>query len=146
MTDVSDKRSRRRQRTILAGAIILMTAAAAAVNATAEISADHAAWRPVDLVRVGGLLLLSLVLAVRSTTAFSLIGRDPTLDDELARAHRAAAARFGFWVMLLGAIACLAASVYGVDITLPEALLALITVGAMCSALRFSLLERRADG
>src|SRR5574338_274170 len=112
MTDVSDKRSRRRQRTILAGAIILMTFVAAVLNAVAEMGPDHS-WRGVEMVRVGGLLALSLVLALRSTTAFSLIGRDPTLDDELARAHRAAAARLGFWVLLLGAIACLIASIFG---------------------------------
>ncbi len=144
--DASDKRSRRRQRTLLAGAIILMTVATAVVNAVAEIHEANASWRAVDMVRVSGLILLSLVLLVRSTTAFSFLGRDPALDDELARAHRAAASRFGLWAMMLGAVAFLVMSILNVQITLQEALLALITAGAICAALRFSILERRADG
>jgi len=145
MVDLADKRSKRRQRMLLAASIFLMTGTAAAVNAFAEMN-PGASWRLVDMVRVGGLVALSLVLSLRSTTAFSFIDRDPALDDELTRANRASAARVGFWFMLLGAVVCLAATLAGVDITVQEALLALIAVGAMSAALRFFVLERRADG
>ena len=144
MSDVSEKQSRRRQRVVMVGAICLITGAAAAVNAFSDM-APGAAWRGVDFVRVGGLLGLSLVLAIRSTTAFSLFGRNPALDDEFTRANRYAAARFGFWVLMLGAIACLAASMLNVAITMQKALFAVIAVDALCTAIRFSILERRGD-
>lgn len=145
MVEVVDKRSKRRQRVLLAGCIILMMGTASAVNAFSEMNAA-AGWRLVDMVRVGGLVALSLVLSIRATTAFSLMGRDAALDDELARAHRASAARVGFWVMLVGAVACLVATAAGVAITAQEVLLPLIAVGALSAALRFSVQERRADG
>jgi hypothetical protein len=145
MVDVSDKRSKRRQRVVLAGVIILMTGAVAGLNAFADMS-PGASWRGVDIVRVSGLVALSFVLLIRSTTAFSLMGRNPALDDELTRAHRASAARVGFWVMFLGAAACLAAVIAGIAVTVQEATLALMAIGAMSAALRFSILERRADG
>jgi hypothetical protein len=108
--------------------------------------ATPGAWRTIDIVRVCAFLFLALVLGLRSTTAFSLLGRNAVLDDELTRANRATAARTGFWVLLLAAMACFAAIVFGLEMSAAEALLAVIAAGAIAAAIRFSMVERRGDG
>lgn len=140
----ADKRTTRRRRTILMGAIVLMTIIVAAM--TAFSNATPGEWRNVDIVRVSAFLFLALVLGLRSTTAFSLVGRNAALDDELTRANRATAARVGFWALLLSAMACFIANMLGLEMSVAEALLAIIAAGAISAAIRFSMLERRGDG
>jgi hypothetical protein len=96
----------------------------------------------VDFARLAAIVLLAMVLSLRSTTAFSLIGRNTVLDDELTRANRASAARFGFWALLIGVLVCIAASFVEVFSFAAVGPL-LLAVGAVSAALRFAALEGR---
>src|ERR1700749_2328325 len=91
----------RRRRTLTAGVLMLVLFGVAALDA---ISDRGQALRPVDIVRVTGIVGLALVLALRSTTSFKIGARRPELDDELTQAHRGAAARLGFLAMMLTAL------------------------------------------
>lgn len=144
MAEDLEKLGVRRRRVILMGAIILLTIITGTMSAFNE--ATPGAWRTVDILRLCAFLFLSLVLGLRSTTAFSLFGRNAILDDELTRANRATAARTGFWALLLSAMACFIASMLGFEVSVAEALLAVIAAGAISAAIRFSFAERRGDG
>jgi hypothetical protein len=107
---------------------------------------DGGGGRIVDLVRVGGIALLALVLSIRSTTSFSFLPRNPRLDDEHTRENRLRAGRWGFWAMMLTAIACGGLSQFA-EVKLMEGLITIVFAGALASSLRFVRLERRgADG
>lgn len=144
MSDIADKSSARRRRAVLIGAIVLMTIIAG--TSTAFSAATPGEWRTVDIVRVSAFLALALVLGIRSTTAFTLLRRNPALDDELTRANRATAGRVGFWALLLSSMACFVANMLGLEMSIAEALLAIIAAGAISAAIRFAMLERRGDG
>jgi hypothetical protein len=135
-----DKTMTRRRRAVTAGAAVLL-----AVFATAMIVAPADTLRNVDMVRTAGFVALALVLAVRSTTAFSFVGRNAVLDDELTRANRASAARVGFWAMLIAAIAMLAVSFFEA-LTPMQIIPVVIGAGAVSAALRFVVLEGRGGG
>ncbi|HVY90692.1 MAG TPA: hypothetical protein VG942_17635, partial [Hyphomonadaceae bacterium] len=70
----------RRRRTITAAAIMLMLFGLSAFSAITPVNSPP---RPVDFVRYSGLIGLTIVLAIRSTTSFSFGRRNPELDDEL---------------------------------------------------------------
>jgi hypothetical protein len=135
-----DKTVARRRRAVTAGAAVLL-----AVFATAMTITPADTLRNVDMVRIAGFVALALVLAVRSTTAFSFVGRNAVLDDELTRANRASAARVGFWVMLLAAIAVLGVSLFE-TVSPMQIISVLIGAGAVSAALRFVVLEGRGGG
>jgi hypothetical protein len=135
-----DKTVARRRGAVTAGAAVLL-----AVFATAMTITPADTLRNVDMVRIAGFVALALVLAVRSTTAFSFVGRNAVLDDELTRANRASAARVGFWVMLLVAIAALGVSLFE-TVSPMQIISVLIGAGAVSAALRFVVLEGRGGG
>src|SRR5262245_15751841 len=108
--------STRRRRVITAGSIMLVIIGVAASNAFLP---HEGTLRAVDIVRISGLTVLTLVLALRSTTSFSLMRRRPELDDEVSRANRSSAALAGFWAMLLASIAAYVASLF-VEMKLTE--------------------------
>lgn len=133
--------STRRRRTILAGALMLSIFSFAAFNA---VLPHEGALRPVDIVRISGLIALALVLAIRSTTSFTLMRRNPELDDELSRANRAAAATFGFWTLLLATIAAFIGSFF-VSLALTETAPLILGAGAVAAGMRFSFLEAKGE-
>jgi hypothetical protein len=135
-----EKTTTRRRRAVLAGAAVLL-----AVFATVMTVSPADTLRDVDLVRTAGFVGLALVLAVRSTTAFSFAGRNAVLDDELTRANRASAARIGFWAMFLAAVAMLVASFFE-TVTPMQIIPVVIGAGAVAAALRFAVLEGRGGG
>jgi hypothetical protein len=130
--------SERRRRALMGAVFIMALAAIAAVDALAPRAGD---WRLIDGVRVGAILLLALVVAVRSTTSFSLSARVPALDDELTRANRASAAGWGFWALFGALVAAFAASlVWPLRVTDIAPLV--LVIGAAVAGLRFIVLER----
>ncbi|QGZ93239.1 hypothetical protein [Terricaulis silvestris] len=132
-----EKTVTRRRRAVTAGAAVLL-----AVFATAMTVAPAETLRNVDIVRTIGFVVLALVLAVRSTTAFSFVGRNAVLDDELTRANRASAALVGFWSMFVAALAVLVASFF--ETVAPMQIIpVIIGIGAVTAALRFVVLEGR---
>ena len=102
------------------------------------------AVRGVEIVRMVGFCALVIVLTLRSTTAFSLVGRNAELDDELTRANRAAAAQAGFLAAILGGVAALIASLF-VALSATEVLPFVLMLGAFVAAVRFARLEKRGE-
>ena len=119
--------------------LLIVTMQIFAYRTPVEVGALHA----VDIVRTAAFAILVLVLAARSTSAFTLVRKDPTLDDELARANRANAARWGFWAMLAGCLAALVASLF-VPLTAMDIIPFVLMAGAFVPAVRFSRAERKA--
>lgn len=140
-----DRRGRGRRRAILAGAIFLVLVALQAVSVAAPVEAGAA--RAVDIVRVAAFCVLALVLALRSTTAFSFMARTPGLDDELSRENRASAARAGYLATVAGSAAALMVSLFA-PVSALEILPLVLMAGVFVAAVRFALLEGRgeADG
>jgi hypothetical protein len=131
--------SERRRRALIAVVLILIMAGTAAVDALSE----HAgALRLVDGARLAAVLLLSLVVSLRATTSFTLKRRDAALDDELTRANRASAATWGFWALMLTALAMAVASALW-PVGLVELAPGVMVLGAAVAGLRFIFLERR---
>ena len=93
-------------------------------------------WRGVDITRAAGFVLLAVVLSVRSTSSFSLVGRNKVLDDELTRANRASAARYGFWALMLGVLASFVANIW-MPLSLAQVAPVLVALGAATATLRF---------
>lgn len=137
---VDTDKSTKRRRAVLVGAAVLCGVFATAMTVT---PADT--LRNVDMVRIAGFVMLSLVLALRSTTAFSFVGRNAVLDDELTRANRASAARVGFWAMFLAALVMLGVS-FVESVKVMQLLPVLIGAGAVSAAFRFATLEGRGSG
>lgn len=131
--------SERRRRSVLSAMIILLAVGAGAIEATA---AHQGAWRPIEFIKIGAILLLAFVLAVRSTTAMRLGPRNPALDDELTRANRGSAAGWGFWALMLALLGVFIAS-FRFNLTIIE-MAPLLLVGASAVAgMRFVFLERQ---
>ena len=138
----SDVRGRRRRGTILAGAIFLGLIGLQAVSMGAPITPGAA--RAVDIVRMAGFCALVVVLVLRSTTAFSLVGRNAELDDELSRANRAAAAQAGLIAAMFGGVVALMASLF-VALSVTDVLPLVLMLGAFVAAVRFARLEKRGE-
>jgi len=129
--------STRRRRVLTASSLMLVIFGFSAVNAFLP---HEGALRVVDMVRISGLVALTLVLAVRSTTNFSFTPRKPELDDELSRANRSGAALAGFWALLLASIAAYVASLF-IELRLVEITPLIFCAGAVVASIRFAFLE-----
>ena len=131
--------SERRRRALGAVMLILFAAGGGMID---RVVFEHAGpWRNVDYVRVGALMTLALVLAVRATTSFRLLNRHPEIDDELTRANRASAAVWGYWAVMLGLGGALIASfTWPLDVV--GVATGFILFGAVVAGLRFVFLER----
>lgn len=140
----ADRLSRRRARMLPILALFFITQQASFFIEGSGGSAERA----VDHVKLGAWLVLSLVLlAALWTGGFWLQKREvrDLMDDEVTRAHRAAALSIGFLVAMLTAIA-----LYVVDLFEPMtsrmAIHLIVTFGIAAALIRFGLLERRALG
>ena len=140
----ADRLSRRRARMLPILALFFITQQASFFIEGSGGSAERA----VDHVKLGAWLVLSLVLlAALWTGGFWLQKREvrDLMDDEVTRAHRAAALSIGFLVAMLTAIA-----LYVVDMFEPMssrmATHLIVTFGIAAALIRFGLLERRALG
>jgi hypothetical protein len=139
----SDRRVVRRRRSVRGGVFVLMLAVVAALNYAYrfEMGAPHL----VDFLRLGALIILALVVALRATTGFSFMKTDPAMNDELARANRAAAARRGFWTMMIAAIGICIGSLF-FPFTAYEVMLVMLLTGAGAAGLSFARLEAKDGG
>ena len=132
----------RRRRGLMGTTMILAMAALAAADTLYD---NASTWRLVDFVRVGAILVIALILSLRSTSAFSLVARDRKLDDELTRANRADAARWGFWALMVALMATFVASFYFASLRLSDVAPMVMVIGAAAAGLRFVTLERRGE-
>lgn len=138
-----ERRTQRRRRVVMAGAIMLLLVSLQVYALATPVT--EGAPRAVDIVRTVGFAGLALVLALRSTTAFSLFGRDARMDDELVQANRANAAKWGYLTLMLGALAILGVSLFA-PLRAIDVLPMLLMLGAFVPAVRFVRLERRGEG
>lgn len=121
--------------------MILVMAALAAADTLYGRAGD---WRVVDFARVGAILLIALILSLRTTSAFSFHGRDRRLDDELTRANRMDAARWGFWALFCAVFLAFVASFFAA-LRLSDIAPMVLVVGAAAAGWRFVTLERRGE-
>jgi uncharacterized membrane protein len=140
--DGLERRQRRRRSGMTAGAIILVLVILQGLSMTLPI--DPANMRAVTVVRLVAFGFLALVLALRSTTAFSIRGRDPRLDDELVRANRASAAKWGYLSVMIAGLAVWGVSVFA-PLRVVDVAPLLLMVGAFVAAMVFVRLERRGE-
>lgn len=131
-----------RRRTLLVAVCLFLMMLAGAFTAFTDVAPGG--WRGVDITRAAGFVLLAVVLSVRSTSSFSLIGRNEVLDDELTRANRASAARYGFWALMMGVLASFVANIW-MPLSLAQVAPVLVGLGAATATLRFVVLERSGD-
>lgn len=109
------------------------------------IPADYAT-RLVDMVAVGGWILLTAVLVMMLWTGGSWFYNKSVralLNDEVSRAHRNEALSLGF-VMSMAIAAAIYASVGIEPMQVREAIHIVVTIGVVVAAVRFTTLERRA--
>ena len=103
--------------------------------------------RAVDLVRDFGHVLLAVVLLALMATGGGWRHGPAVralLNDESTRAHRALALTSGFWALTIAVLALYAAAPF-VRIEAGEAAHVLLSIAVAVPALRFAMLERRAD-
>jgi len=140
IAEQADYLSRRRARMLPVLAILYLSQQAS-FFASAE-PAD----RPVDHVKVGAWVVLSLVLlAALATKGFWFHRREvrEMIDDETTRAHRGEALGWGFIMAILGAIALYFVSMFE-PLGAREAIHVIVSLGLAAALVRFGMLERRA--
>ncbi len=140
----ADRLSRRRARVLPILALVFISQQAAFFVEGSGGGAERA----VDQVKLGAWLVLSgVLLAALFTGGFWLRKREvrALMDDEVTRAHRAAALSIGFLVAMLAAIGLYLVDLYE-PMTSRMAIHLIVTAGITAALLRFGLLERRALG
>lgn len=134
---------RRRRRVLTVLAIGFVSWQSGLIMSVLGIQSGHA--RAVDLVRVCGFALMTLVLLWLVFGGWNRT-RDPAvraaLNDELTQANRADACRFGFIFTLLAAAAIYAVALFE-PVSATEAIPLIIAAGAVSAAFRFIVLDRR---
>jgi hypothetical protein len=138
--EAADRLSRRRARLLPVLAVVFISQQAA------YFAEADAGTRLVDHVKIGAWLLLSIVLLLAlATGGFWLKPKRvrALMDDDVTRANRADAFRFGFLATMTGAIALYLLNVFE-PISGREAIHLLVTIGIAATLLRFGALERRA--
>ena len=137
----ADYLSRRRARMLPILAVIYLTQQAS------YFSQFHGeAVRPVDHVKIGAWVILSLVLlAALTTKGFWLRSREirDMIDDETTRAHRGDALGWGFVFSILTAIALYFLAMFE-PMDSREAIHLIVSLGIPAALVRFGMLERRA--
>ena len=141
--DKADRLGRRRVRLFFIVAIILVTQQAS-FDRILEFTAGP--LRTVDIVALSGWVVLVLAaLAAMITGGSYFQGRKirELMNDELSRANRSRALAGGFVVTILTAVVVFVASFFR-EISAPEAIHAIVTLGLAGALLRFASLELKA--
>ena len=119
------------------------------VNATPDVAQalNLGSTREFDIAALAGFWLAALCLVWM--VAGVSIRRNPVLNDELTRAHRATAIQLGYWGLLALLALCFAWSHSGRHIFDPvrfeHLMVTAITLGAVGPALLFALLDWKAE-
>lgn len=141
--DKADRLGRRRLRLFFVVAIILVTQQA---SFDRILEFDSGPLRTVDIVALTGWVVLVIAaLAALLTGGMYFQSREvrQLMDDEPSRANRSRALAAGFVTMVIAAVVVFVASFFR-EITAPEAIHAIVTLGLAITLMRFSVLERRA--
>jgi hypothetical protein len=100
-----------------------------------------------DIVALSAWVVMVVVaLAALMTGGTYFHGREVRnlMNDELSRANRSRALARGFVITILVAVVLFVVSLFRNDISAPEAIHGLVTVGLAVALLRFATLERKA--
>jgi hypothetical protein len=138
----AERLGRRRARALPAFALLFVIQQAAFYTANEPARLV----RPVDFIRTGGWLALTLVLLAGLWTGGFWFRRREVralMDDEVTRAHRADALSLGFLATILAAVVYYLVGVFE-PTGARDALHGVVTVGIAVALLRFAMLERRA--
>lgn len=140
ISEKADRLSRRRARALPVLGIIFLAQQAS------FLSTPEQSVRPVDHLKIGAWLVLSIVLLAGLATGgawFRPREVRELLNDESTRAHRQTAYAYGFWAAMGTAI-----GLYIVDMFEPvsgrDAVHIIVTVAVATALLNFGMLERRA--
>jgi len=139
--ETAERLGKRRSRAVFVLAIFFM------MQQATYFSGPDTVTRPVDYVRIGGWLAMSAVLLVGLTSSgfwFRPRRVRELLDDEVTRANRADAVRFGFMAAMTASIALYIVSLFE-TMTGRQAIHLIMTMGIGLALLRFGFLERRAQ-
>jgi hypothetical protein len=143
-SEIAERAQRRRNRMLWLAPMLFFIWQGAFFSSYAS---PHAPLRTVEIVSLGSHLFLGLVLLFLLATGggwrYGKAVR-ALLDDESTRAHRAQAYAAGFWALTL-CVAALYATAPFVRLATGEIAHILLSVAVAVPALRFVMLERRAD-
>lgn len=142
--EIAERAQRRRNRMLWLAPMLFFIWQGAFFSSYA---APHTPLRVVELVSLGSHLFLALVLLFLLATGGGWKHGKAVralLDDEATRAHRAQAYAAGFWALAVCALALYAAAPF-VQLATGEIAHILLSVAVAVPALRFVMLERRAD-
>jgi cytochrome b561 len=142
--EIAERAQRRRNRMLWLAPMLFFIWQGAFFSSYAT---PHAPLRTVELVSLGSHLFLGLVLLLLLATGGGWrYGKTvrALLDDESTRAHRAQAYGAGFWALALCVLALYAAAPF-VRMEAGDIAHILLSVAVAVPALRFVMLERRAD-
>jgi hypothetical protein len=142
--DKADRLGRRRLRLFFVVGLILITQQASFDRILDRIDEP---LRTVDIVAVSGWVALVITaLAALMTGGAYFHGREvrELLNDELSKANRSRALAGGFVITIVTAVIVFAVSFFK-DVSGPEAIHAIVTIGLAGALLRFATLERKAD-
>ena len=142
-SDLAERVQRRRNRVLWVFLIFFIWQG---VYFNSRILADGP-LRTVDLVSLAGHVVLAIVLLMLLATGGGWRHGKAVrslLDDEATRAHRAQAYAAGFWALTLCALGLYATAPF-VQMKLGEAAHILLSVAVAVPAMRFVMLEQRAE-
>lgn len=143
VTHDPDHRIKGRARGVTVAAMMLLITALQLFGMMGpELEGDR--LRLVEIVRAVAFGLLVLVLIMRSTTGLAPKDRSPEMNDELTRANRAEAARWGLWTTVLTALVLLGTS-YVWPMRAQDVLPIVLMLGAFVASIRFVRLETKDD-
>jgi len=142
--DKADRLGRRRWRLFFVVAIILVTQ-----QASFDRILDHTGgpWRTVEIVALSGWVVLVIAaLAALMTGGAYFHGREvrKLMNDELSNANRSRALAGGFAIAILTAVVLFVVSLFRDNVSAPEAIHGVVTVGLGGALLHFVRLERKA--
>ena len=130
----------RRARALPALAVIFLAQQASYLNMPAQPE------RPVDHIKIGAWLLLSIVLLVGLATNgawFRPREVRELINDESTRAHRQAGLAYGFWAAMAAALLLYAINMFEL-VSGRDAIHVIVSIGIAAALIRFGMLERRA--
>jgi hypothetical protein len=140
LSDQAERLSRRRARALPAMAVIFLAQQASYLNMPEQSA------RPVDHLKIGAWLLLSIVLLVGLATNgawFQPRAIREVINDESTRAHRQMGYVYGFWAAMLAALALYVLNMFD-PVSGRDAVHVIVTIGIAAALVRFGMLERRA--